>query len=313
LGWTSGIVEIYENVKMTGDFNPTNNESHYFNYQGRILQPLAEDEAPEFDTVMYLSGHSSEYFQHFLDNGVPQISLMHFACGLDPSEITYVHYRWIQPAVPILLRKFGFKEVRSRAEQFGSDYMGQIKGEIKAKKLILPLIAPKIHPLLSQHFVDRMQLANQEKGDRVILVSRKVGAGLMGQRFILNEAALQDALRAKYGDDFEVFVPSTDRFEAAMELFVKASVVLGSHGGGLYNVLWGNRNTKLLEIMPVQENGVYPEQRGLNGFPSYCHLAFHTMATMNGHPYYRFYQMARALNYEVDIEEFLQWMDTIVK
>jgi hypothetical protein len=64
--------------------------------------------------------------------------------------------------------------------------------------------------------------------------------------------------------------------------------------------------------MPVEASGVYPDQATFAGFPSYCHLAFHTITAMNGHPYYRYYQISDSLNYYLDVEAFMTWMDTIV-
>jgi hypothetical protein len=53
-------------------------------------------------------------------------------------------------------------------------------------------------------------------------------------------------------------------------------------------------------------------QGGVQGFPSYCHLAFHTTATMKGQPYFRYYQFSDDLNYDVDIPKFLAWLQTVL-
>ena len=34
-------------------------------------------------------------------------------------------------------------------------------------------------------------------------------------------------------------------------MFSKADMIIGAHGGGLTNLVWGNKNTKVIEILPV--------------------------------------------------------------
>jgi hypothetical protein len=183
---------------------------------------------------------------------------------------------------------------------------------VSAKTLILAQIVPRLHPLFTRHFIDRMRFSYSAL-DRVVFVSRNSNTHNGNQaRIIMNEDDLVEELKKVYGSQFVVFDPATTPYEEAFDVFARARAVIGSHGGGLSNTLWASRKAPLIEIMPVQADGVYPEQGGANGFPSYCHLAFHTIATMNGHPYFRYYQMNDGLNYDVQIPEFVAWLQTVL-
>jgi hypothetical protein len=86
-GHVMGKVQVFYNATLVRGYSPWNNQSHYFNYDTGMVVPCAN---PKYDVVMFLSGHDTHYFQHFLDNGIPHISLMEMATGIDPSEITFV-------------------------------------------------------------------------------------------------------------------------------------------------------------------------------------------------------------------------------
>jgi hypothetical protein len=298
LGPSRGVIQIVPNATLVSDFNCDDNETHSINYNNSLTVGTA---TPEFDVVMYMSQHASHYFQHFLYNAVPHISLMQFACELDPGNITFILENCEQGVVKYLLQRYGFKEVLVRPRGIS----------VSAKQLILPKIIPRLHPFLTRHFVDRLQLHPRQTG-KIILVSRTDSDLHIGSRVITNQEKLEDRLSSVFGSKFICVHLAKYEIEELIDIFGEAAVVIGSHGGGLYNLLWASRNASLVEIMPVQKDGVYPLQEGLDGFPSYCHLAFHTLATMNGHPYYRYYQFANDLNYHLNINDFMLWLESVL-
>jgi capsular polysaccharide biosynthesis protein len=60
----------------------------------------------------------------------------------------------------------------------------------------------------------------------------------------------------------------------AIHWFERAEVVLGSHGGALYNALWANRDCKVVEILPVLSSGAYLGQQTTDGSPISRSTAF---------------------------------------
>jgi hypothetical protein len=291
----SGVVQIVPNATVKGIFVGNCNETHYLNYRGKAWSHCRD---PDVDAAMYMSRHEIEYFQHFLDNGIPHISLMQFATGFDPSRVTFIMDGWTTEAIPWLLRRYGFKDARRRQEQ------------ICAETLILPKIVPVLHPLLTRNFIDHLKL-NHSNSDRVILVSRNSSDHTKMMRLVNNQADLERLLRNRYGKALHVFKHSGVGITQAIELFEKAIMVIGSHGGAMYNALWAGRNAKVVELVPVSTSGTYPGQSSLSSMPPFAHLAIDTNSLTNGQPFYRWFQMSNQISFHVDIEPFAKWLSVI--
>jgi hypothetical protein len=270
-----GLVEIFPNAKLTGAIKGDCNGTHYINYHGGMTEPVTN---PEWEAIMYMGRHEIDFFQHFLDNGVPHISLMQFASGLDPSDVVFVLDGWNTDSIPDLLRRYGFKDVRSNNRA------------MTAKKVILPKIVPVLHPLLTQNFVDRLNL-NHKVIDKVVLVSRTEADSTKRMRLVNNQGDLEKMLRQKYGDAFVVFHASGYGIREAIKLFETARLIIGSHGGAMYHALWADRTAKVIELMPLDGNGAYPTQGSLWNMPPFAHLAIYTNSLMNGQPFYRWYEI----------------------
>jgi hypothetical protein len=129
---------------------------------------------------------------------------------------------------------------------------------------------------------------------------------------IHNQGDLEAALRKAYGDRFAVFKSGVSTSEA-IRMFADADVVIGSHGGAMYNMLWASRNARVVEIMPLMSNGAYPDQGHPNSLPTFAHLAFWTLANMNFQRYYRYYQDSTDMNYFLDIPAFMSWLKKVVR
>jgi capsular polysaccharide biosynthesis protein len=245
-----------------------------------------------------MGSHEIDYFQHFLDNGVPHLSLMQFASGVDPHTVTFVLERWTTNAIPHLLERYGFRAVKARG------------GTISAKKIVLPKIVPVIHPLFTQNFLDRLQL-DHSRQDKVILVSRTYSDQTKQKRLILNQKALEARLKIMFGRHFVVFHAGAKSINESIRIFERAKMVIGSHGGAMYNALWASQNAQIVEIMPVEYSGAYPEQYALAYMPPFAHLAIYTNSMMNRQKFYRWYEVGVEINYHVKIDRFVEWLEHI--
>jgi hypothetical protein len=299
MGHVMGKVQVFYNATLVRGYSPWNNQSHYFNYDTGMVVPCAN---PKYDVVMFLKGHDTHYFQHFLDNGIPHISLMEMATGIDPSEVTFVINAWQSEVIPFLLRRQGFKA--AIAWQRSSDQ------EISAKRIVLAQVVPVVHPIFIHRFLDRLQL-NHSVQDRIVLVSRVAADGCKGERVMKNQRDLEAALAARFGDQFAVFRPLVMGIAQAVALFQRAALVIGSHGGAMYNALWASRNCKIVEILPLRDNGAYPDQTEPNRPGMFAHLAFHTTSMMNFQRYYRYYSMSATINYDIDVGKFMKWLEKV--
>ena len=86
----------------------------------------------------------------------------------------------------------------------------------------------------------------------VVYISR-TGSRNYG-RNIKNEEEIINYLQRRYSSKFKFFQKPTSLKET-MNLFENTRILLGAHGGALYNILFCPQDTEIIEIMPTEENG----------------------------------------------------------
>lgn len=85
--------------------------------------------------------------------------------------------------------------------------------------------------------------------DLIVYASRKGGYNMA--REIDNEDAFVKALKINFGNEKVVhFIGSKFNLEESFELFSRAKVVVGPHGGALYNVVACKEGTNVIELTP---------------------------------------------------------------
>jgi len=289
----TGVVRVIENGKFGGYFDGHSNQTHYINVAS---EPQFTD-SPEFDTAMYITKHEVEYFQHFLDNGVPHIALMLMATGIPPSDVTFVMSSWNTQTIPNILKRWGFKTVLNRG------------GSISAKRLILPEIVPVINPLYHEQLRIGMKL-DYSNANKVVFISRTSSDTSKNTRIISNQNELEKQLRNRFGNNFVLFRPSDYSFEKTLELFQKTTMIIGAHGGAMYNALFSGPDATMIEIMPVESSGLYGGQGSGHSMPPFAHLAMYTNAMVMGQEFYRFYAVGGS-SFNVDVQSFMEWLEKI--
>lgn len=294
----TGVVRIIKNGSFSGSFSRLSNLTHYINLEG---QPEFSRNANE-DTVMYIAGHQIQYFQHFFDNGIPHIMLMLFACQLHPSNITIRMSSCLSGTISNTLKWVGFKNVIFSGERFS------------ATTLILPEIVPVIHPLYHQNFRNYLKI-NFSEFNKIIFISRKPSDNCKNMRIINNQDEICDALLKKYGKNFVIFRANSYSFEQTVELFSKASIIIGAHGGAMYNQMFSPSNTSVVEIMPIMPHGLYVGQSSRFTKPPFAHLAIHTNCLMLGQKFFRYYQPTTlsGSNMVINVVDFLEWISSNIQ
>ena len=289
-----GFVRVIDNGKYMGTFSRANNQTHYINIRG---EP-SYTETPEDEIAFFLVSHQVEYFQHFLDNGLPHISLMLLATGYKPQDVTIVMPKINTPTINDILKRWGFKDIKKSYS-------------VSAKKLVLPEAVPVIHPKFYEVFKKAMNF-DYSNADKIVFISRARLDTKKNERIILNQEDLVNALQEKYGDKFVLFKPGAS-FHNSFSLFEKAKIVIGSHGGAMYNSLFSSPNTKILEIIPVTSRGLYLGQASGKAIPRFAHLAMYTNAQLLGQPFYRYYQVQEgSTNMRIDVEDFLNFVEKVL-
>ena len=91
------------------------------------------------------------------------------------------------------------------------------------------------------------------------------------------------------------------------ELFGKAKIIIGVHGGAFYNMLYAPKGTNIIEVMPTDSKGVSP--RGL------AHTIIWHMAALLDQPYWRIpvNSLTKTNNVQLNIAKLKIILDQIDK
>jgi len=121
--------------------------------------------------------------------------------------------------------------------------------------------------------------------DTIVLIYRREA-----QRSISNFEELYAGLKRRFPKEKFAIFGSGVPFDATIQLFQSAKLVIGAHGAGLSNMIWGAKGTPVIEIFPaMMVNACYWHLAWIMENPHYT-LA----AKSSGHP---------LLNIAVDLSE----------
>lgn len=134
--------------------------------------------------------------------------------------------------------------------------------KIGANLLINPCRTPATHPQLWQNardiywsFINR----TNSKPNRLIYLQRTRSNARNAGRIILNEQVVIDYLRNFAKNNSLVYVQydhssHTENIQTQIELFSRAKIIFGIHGGALSNINFAQSNTFIIEIMPFRQD-----------------------------------------------------------
>lgn len=138
-------------------------------------------------------------------------------------------------------------------------------------------------------YASRRDVAGNTSGERV-------GSG-GGGRGVINEDALIGLLRKRYGNEMMVFTGAEHDVRSTIELFSRARIVIGPHGGAFVNTLFCAEGTTLVEFVPARQPTQY---------------VYRTSACL-GHQYWPLpiRDRGHADSLEVPLEELLRVLDAV--
>ena len=162
-----------------------------------------------------------------------------------PDAILMAHFAYAKPESNMgqLLTLFN---ITNRIERW--------RGNLSAEELVLVCKAPPIHPVLWERARDLLGIRRHFVGDKVIWVSRHQNNSKHG-RIALNDDQVQSYLASRFGDKYVEFHSTQYSLNETMKLFQQARIVVGVHGGGLYNAMFAPAGTTIVEIMPTTSEG----------------------------------------------------------
>ena len=248
-GWDSNLLEfVYKEPDNT-------NLNTKRNYTADVLVPILTPDS-----------HS---FQHFLDGVLPKI-------------IQVLPFLRL-PGIKLALQKPRDKVIRRMlAKMHLYDRVIWVGGEekITSRIHINTCITPPVHPLLWKSM--RKELGVNEEFScelsqcKIILLNRAQSHN--GGRNIKNQREIITYLSKRYGEHFLVYKPQTN-LAKTKQLFSDARVIIGVHGGALYNLNFAPKDCHVIEILPTSRTGHVTRRL--------AHTIIWKMASMIGQTYWR--------------------------
>lgn len=261
-----GVIEIVKNGSFQMEYScgfPS--KVNYFT----IPRPSSR----HFQMLVPLIIPMSFLFQHFLDGTMPKIVQI-LPLLRNPNVKILLEYP-IHNIVYEVIQKLNLSQ-----DQVVWHTRGDIRTVYTADAIIFACIAPPVHPELWQGMREAIGVSqNLQKPfseSNVILLTR-TGASNDGRRLV-NSQEVKDLLQKRYKNRFFVFynVPS---LADCLEFFGSTGIIIGSHGGALYNMYFAPTDANVVEFAPVLPGG-----RDIKALP---HAIFWASAHMIGQKYWR--------------------------
>ncbi|XP_050397512.2 uncharacterized protein LOC126815686 [Patella vulgata] len=223
-GWKNNLTD-YEYTNNSGE----NNVNNYFN--GTLCPLLIPD---------------SFAFQHFIDGVLPK--LMQVYDYVVNSNVYFLIYKPRDSLIYDFYDKLGISRDR---------LLFYDKKPMKVKRMINTCIAPPIHPTLWLSGREALGLS----ADRLVPMNQTLVVFIRrinthnGGRKILNSDQVEKVLNHRYGNNGVRIFSGGVNFKETVSLFQRARIIIGVHGGALYNIIFAPQQTSVIEIMPTLDNG----------------------------------------------------------
>ena len=225
------------------------------------------------DYLLPLLVPQSNGFAHFIDGVLPKL-MQAFHIVNSTHQIKLLILRPWDRNIEHILSMLGIPE--ERILYYDSGYY-------QANYVLDTCVTPPLHPNL-WHKV-RLELGVEVHNSvrhsegYVLYVSRK-GTRNYG-RNILNEDEIIEYLTHRYGDAIQI-IQKPKSIYSTKDLFRNARILLGVHGGALYNLMFCPKWTEIIEIMPTESNGdIVPASM-------HAHTMVWKMSSMLGQRHWRF-------------------------
>lgn len=252
------------------------------------LRGPGDHETPDFERVFPLARYPDTSYYHWILGTLGRVRALDARESVDADDVT------------ILIQSDPPSWIEESLRLVGCDPADCVEwpgGVATCSELIVPSHNVRHHTEYNpsraelRWLRDRMRNNSEASVDQSerIYVSRRDA----DRRHVQNAEEVRDVVEAF---DFRVCTPSSLSLSEQIELFAGASVVVGPHGGGMTNVLFGD-DLRILEL--------YPDSR-IRPF-------FYALASQLGHEYdYTVEQSDSAGNVRVDLDRFESKLREIV-
>lgn len=235
---------------------------------------------PRSCPILYMEGGS---FQHFVDGNMPKILQV-------LPLLTRAHHPYT-----LVTPRIKNRIVREMLEEMGVFHVFTYRPKtcIVSTEKVNTCITPPLHPYFFQLARTIFRISEQRTSNLtdVVIFVRK------SRRRIQNEHEVLESLRARFGSHLKV-LQHTDGLglQDMITLLKNTKILIGVHGGALYNLLFCPANATVIEILPVLPNGA--------PIPHISSRIFWAMSVMLGQTYWRLHQevVNRRHDLNVDID-----------
>ncbi|KAK2141190.1 hypothetical protein LSH36_1143g00050 [Paralvinella palmiformis] len=237
---------------------------------GRMFDPA--------DVICPLLIPDGGFFQHFLDGVLPKIVQIYDILRTLRVKLLLNTYR--SRSVLDMLHQLDIPE-----DMIVFSKVGTVRTDIQLNTCR----TPPVHPMLWQRGRQLLLAGVTSPRNYVILVVRMRTRN--GGRRIVNKKQVISFLKQRYPQRFQLFAGNLT-FTKSRALFSHSSVVIGCHGGGMYNIHFSQSGTDVVELMPI--TGTQTPPAGLS------HTVIWRVSGALGQRYWRIH--SRSLNAKNDVQ-----------
>lgn len=244
----------------------------YFHVPEKL--PSSAPQANHFPTLLSLIWRSPPDYNHFVIETLPRLLLCHEVIRRHDGALRIPwYYDLSTPFVEQYLRLLDLDHLPFMTTTWDPVEV------FAAETVLLPFCYPRdprtvahndpvawyplprdLHALRIAAFGRLRANSNESRQGIVIYASRRdvarregdtrVGSG-GGGRGVVNEEEILLLLRQRYGEGLVVFAGSDWDVKSTIELFTRARLVIGPHGGAFVNTVFSPADTALVEFLPA--------------------------------------------------------------
>tara|TARA_B100000795_G_scaffold183742_1_gene139367 strand:- start:380 stop:8629 length:8250 start_codon:yes stop_codon:yes gene_type:complete len=230
--------KLYGEIRTVknGKYDETDDCGYRADYSKHI-----SSSTPKYKQLIPLLVPGGNSFQHFLDGTMPKL--------IQAYEFIKKH-----PKAKILTKTSAIVNKLIRKLGITNDILEYSSSKsYTAEELFLICKTPPVHPDLWEKSRNIFNIDKNKKGSKIIWIDRNGQNSRNGGRLILNQKEITDELSRMYPDNFVMYDSHDYTLDETIELFNDAAVIMGAHGGGLYNLIFAPSNTLVIEFMPVSK------------------------------------------------------------
>ena len=251
-------------------------------WPSKLEEFYSQDVKATVDILIPLLIPDSAAFQHFLDGTMPKI-VQSYNLITAPN----VNLLIFPPRDNIIFEMLHKLNISTDKVVYYTDTIG-------AKLQINSCITPPIHPMLWRKSRSMLgapgRLPVSVSQSNVVLLTR--AGNYNGGRRMLNFDEVTYFLQQRYSSRLVIFQGDYN-LERSIQIFGESSILIGVHGGAMYNLNFASSDAHIVEFLPMVEYGI--------PVGSIAHTIVWHMSQLLGQTYWRIHQTADSFDGDINV------------